>query len=201
MSKGRGNSNSLTIAETIKINIDNLLKSGCFVNGRSIYFTINWTNGAAVCITANCSGNKTSIELNYTTKEQGYKYRVFITNIKSNLGSGNIYFFICPVSKKKCKTLFFSSQTGIFCSWKSQIKRIYYYSQIASKVQRSNARLYIIDKKINKLKAMNNTKSYNGKLTRRYLRTCSLYKKRDEVELIKQNELDEYLHKLFKHLE
>lgn len=200
MSKGRGNCSALTIGVTCRLNIDEMIKSNVIKKGEIINYINSWTNGAKISVKTTYITDEIEINLKYRINDIPMDYNVYVIKVKSNLGKGYNHFFICPNSGNRCKTLICAYGSKIFKCRKAYNNRIYYRSQLASKVQKSNTRYFILEDKINKLKGLNYTKYYNGKLTKRYLRMCKLFEKRNEIDLLRQNELEAYLNKLVGHL-
>ena len=46
------------------------------------------------------------IELSYTSNEKSISYRIDLESLPSNLGKGEVWYFICPATGKRCRTLY-----------------------------------------------------------------------------------------------
>lgn len=200
MSKGRGNSNSLTIGETCRLNIDAMIKSKVIRKGQIINYISSWTNGAKISVKTTYLTDEIEINLKYSHNDIPMDYKVYVTKVKSNLGFGYNHFFICPESGNNCKTLICAYGSKVFKCRKAYNNRIYYKNQIASKQNKNNTRYFNIDGKINKLSDLRKTKLYKGKPTKRHLRYCKLLDTRHKIDIIRELELEQYLYKMFGHL-
>jgi len=58
------------------------------INEDEKYFRLEYTQ-------TDCYGNKTDMD-----------YKIYLTSIKSNLGKGNVYYFLCSVTNRKCRVLY-----------------------------------------------------------------------------------------------
>lgn len=126
-----------------------------------------------------------------------YRYRVSLTEQKSNLGKGIVYYFKCPQTKDKCRVLYFAYRSHLFKSRLAYPQRIYY------KIQTVNSSLYPFFR-ITKIKELikNVDKArmktvYNGQETKTIRRLERLrmelnkYQKRNlqnaVIKIVKQN--------------
>ena len=114
------------------------------------------------------------IQLMYKAESEVFSYYIELVEIKSNLGKGIIYNFICPETKNRCRQLYFDYSTLTFKS-RNGIKGHYYSEQKKSKLDRILTKYYGNDRKIDKLYEVERFKKYyNGKLTRRYKKVLKL---------------------------
>lgn len=200
MGKGRGNSNSLTMIETCRLNIDAMIKSKVIRKGNVINYISSWTNGAKISVTTTYLTDEIEINLKYSHNDKPMDYMVYVSKVKSNLGFGYNHFFICPQTGNNCKTLICAYGSDVFKCRKAYNNRIYYSSQLASKVHKTSTRYFSLDKKINKLYDLRGTKLYNGIKTKRHLRMCKLIDNRHKLDIQREIELEQYLSKMFRHL-
>ncbi len=102
--KGRGNSNSTTTGEAMRLEINELLKTNCLVKDKVINYTSSWTNGAKISVQSVYNETDIYLHLKYcqtdrTTKEsKNFDYKIYIGKVKSNLGKGFNLYFYCPES-------------------------------------------------------------------------------------------------------
>lgn len=197
MGKGRGNSNSITIGETCRLNIDAMIKSKVIMKGQIINYISSWTNGAKISVTTTYLTDEIEINLKYSHNDKPMNYMVYVSKVKSNLGFGYNHFFICPQTGNNCKTLICAYGSDVFKCRKAYNNRIYYKNQLASKLNRNNTRYFNLDAKINSLYDLRNTKLYKGKPTKRHMRLCKLIDTRHKIDLLREQELEDYLNKLF----
>lgn len=200
MGKGRGNSNSLTIGETCRLNIDAMIKSKVIRKGQVISYISSWTNGANISVKTTYLTDEIEINLKYSHNDKPMDYNIYVSKVKSNLGFGYNHFFICPQTGNNCKTLICAYGSDVFKSRKAYNNRIYYKNQLASKLNRNNTRYFNLDAKINSFYDLRNTKLYKGKPTKRHLRLCRLIDNRNRIDALREIELEQYLYKMFGHL-
>jgi len=178
--------------EALQINISKL-KEWNYLNPQQIKIgSINWTrNGnykASISILVNTIEQQPFIELDYNYNGKIRKYKVYLISIASNLKKGNIWYFVCPQTKQRCRKLY--SIGGYFLHRKA-FNRCFYESQIKSKSFRAIEKVLMIyygaDEKFEELNKKHFKKSYSGKPTKKYLRLSKLIDKADNLTL---NELD-----------
>jgi len=85
------------------------------------------------------------IELSYTLNEEGIQYKVQLIKEKSNLGIGEIWYFICPFTNKRCRKLYLLNK---YFSHRNRFKGVFYEKQILSK---SNRKILGIFSKIDQI--------------------------------------------------
>lgn len=91
----------------------------------------------------------------------------------SNLGKGEIFFFVCPFTKKRCRTLILTGNSKHF-RHRSGYKNLYYKSQIRSKRQRVLYRYHDLKDQITELESVKFKRKYKGKSTRKFRRLANL---------------------------
>lgn len=126
-----------TCESLLQINISNLkkwnyLKPDIIKNG-SLSWSRNGKEIASISILANTCSKTHYIELNYKFNDKPINYKVNIEYFPSNLGVGEIPFFICPITLKKCRKLY--QINGYFLN-RTAIKNCMYEKQIQSKKYR-----------------------------------------------------------------
>jgi hypothetical protein len=94
--------------------------------------TLTWsTNGqerGSILIAVGNQIEKPYVELKYQFKKEPRNYKVKLVSVPSNLGKGNVWYFVCPHTKKRCRVLY--SIGGYFlhreafngCMYESQTK-------------------------------------------------------------------------------
>lgn len=99
---------------------------------------------------------------------QDNKQTIELTNIPTNLGIGLIWYFLCPLTRERCKVLYFYD--GWFVSRKA-LKNTIYDSQIYSPGKGYKRALYYEQKMFDVQEQMNRKhlkKTYGGKETKIY---------------------------------
>lgn len=126
-------------------------------------------------------GSRLFIELDYLYGEIPRNYSVFIAYVPSNLGTGQIEYFVCPYTKKHCRKL--HCINGWFYH-RTAFKGCYYDSQIVCKKFRPYTVALNLNRELGDLYA---------KRRQKYRKTHYRGKKTKTLErLEKQIELGEY---------
>lgn len=145
---------------------------GFFVRNASVHSTL----GGRPCgsITLDVDAVNQFVELRYDVKRQyedsarAIKYRVKLERRASNLGNGRIWYFICPATGKRCRTLY-----GIGDHFLSRFAypSAMYSSQTKSKQRRELFRMFrLLDLESEFRRKPFARTIYNGKPTRRFAR-------------------------------
>lgn len=127
----------------LQLNIRNLKRDGFIDPGRIRSGTVTWS----------CNGNKTAsisimvdmhtappyIELGYSYGDKPRKYRIRLVSVSSNLGAGEVWYFLCPTTSMRCRILY---SVGGWFLHREAFSGVYYDSQIRSKKTRYFDRLY-----------------------------------------------------------
>jgi len=143
--------------------------------------TWEWRHGkkASIFIWVSTLSPKPYLELCYTIKEKKFNYKVDLVQVPSNLGVGMLWFFVCPITGKRCRKLYFAQgyflhraafPQGMYsCQKKSKSVGFYDVLQTHHKIDKLNAEM---EKKYFK-------SHYAGKPTKRY---TQLLKKLDSCQ-------------------
>lgn len=149
--------------------------------------TITWYFGGEARSTAriivNTSYYAPYIEFDYSFRGEPIKYKVDLVTKPSNLGKGEIWFFVCPSTNKLCRKLYL--QSGYFLH-RTAIKSNMYESQTKSKYSRfldtHFGAYFDLDKLYSELYSKNFKKYYNGKPTKRYLKIMQKINQAEKVK-------------------
>ena len=186
---GRYRTGAITTAECMRLEIDKLVKQGLLKKGHEYASNITWTNGSAIFITTKYNENEMYLQLRYSNKSKpGELYRVCdykirLDTVPSNLSKGEIMYFICPETGRRCKILYMAYGKPKFMCREAFNKRLYYPLQLASKLSIYNDRFWQLERKLEPLLAQRDTYRYNGKITHRAQRIDRL--------IAEQNKMDE----------
>ncbi len=180
---GRNSTGAITTGESLRINIKDILKH--VENGYAFthrYYT--WTNGASINYFFTFQQNEKYLELSYTINDKSgnktnIEYKIDIVGIPSNLGNGIVYYFICPLSYKRCRIIYSAYGSHYFKHRLSYKHRIYYNGQIASKLSRYNDRYWDLDKVVNRIESNGLKTKYKGRPTKIKERLNYLQEQRD----------------------
>jgi hypothetical protein len=128
------------------------------------------------------------IELSYTWNGQQTKYTIDLVCINSNLGIGKIWYFLCPITHKRCRILY---QVHRYFYHRTSFNGCMYESQTQSKYLRllnnTFGISYKIDNLYKELYSKHFKRYYAGKPTKRFLklkRQIDYYEKIDKNNFI-----------------
>lgn len=173
-------SRNIAIAEHIrKIGIRDLFQGGLIKKNCNVEGYINWQSGNSLKILTSLTDTDKWIELIYNYNSNEINYKVYLIPIKSNLGIGNIYYFECPETKRKCRVLYQCYGSEIFKSRYAYKKRIYYKSQCCSKSNYPFERYFALSDTIQALDNSRMKKIYRGRVTGTYKRYLKLKQRQD----------------------
>lgn len=138
--------------------------------------TLNWRrNGeltSQINITVDMITAEPYIKLNYGWQGQSIAYSVSFIKVPSNLGAGHIWYFLCQVTGKRCKKLYFIN--GYF----QHRGTGYYEKQIQSKhyryLEKTYGPMFKTDSLYDQLHSRHFRKFYNGKVTKKYAKILKL---------------------------
>jgi hypothetical protein len=168
---GRRSTGSMTINGVPKIELGWLLHNGYIKKGQNIFGSLRWTNDNSIRIETNYTDEK-YIRLIYTNtnictnEKTEHDYKIYFHEVPSNLGKGNVLYFICPSDGHYCRVLYKCYGSLI---WKSRLayqSRIYYSSQVSSKLSYYNDRFWSVDHQLEDLYKKPIKTHYRGKKTR-----------------------------------
>lgn len=100
-----------------------------------------------------------------------------IQHVPANIGKGRIMYFLCPVTGKRCKTLYLVKGQKSFKSREALKGTLYYPLQICSKPQRASTRKAAVIGVIGKLTKKRGQETYNGQPTKRSIKISQLQTK------------------------
>lgn len=127
-----------------------------------------FSNGSSIQFESNLGIPEPYIRLTYknTNTYSGevtnQDYKIYLITIPSNLGKGNILYFLCPVTGRRCR-IFYKCYGSLI--WKSRLAyhhRIYYHSQVCSKYDYHNIRYWDISRRLDVLNKKVVKNNYKG---------------------------------------
>ena len=172
--------------EALQLSISKLKGWGYLAPGQIKSGTINWSrhgeSTGSISITANTRSEQPYIELDYKYRDKPRKYKVYLTSTPSNLNRGEIWYFICPHTKKRCRKLY--SIGGYFlhreafsgCMYKTQTQ-----SKKYRELDKTLGAYFEIDNLYSELYKKNFKKTYAGKPTKKYLRIMEQIQKAESI--------------------
>jgi len=181
----------ITTKEVLRIELSKLLVCNFIQKGSICRSTFEWTDGSAIGIESYQTEKEQYIRLFYTFtpyngEKKDFDYKIQLTFVPSNLGNGEVPYFVCPVSGKRCRILYKAYGSPIWKSREAYHKRIYYPSQTSSKLSKMNDRYWRLDKRIKSIyEDIRYQTHYNGKPTRRYKRYLKLLEEQEKAEFLR----------------
>lgn len=118
------------------------------------------------------------------TKQKAISYDIRIVSIPSNLGKGRMYYFICPFTHKWCKYLYMGYGSPYFKSREAYSHRIYYASQLSSRLNKPNDIYWRLERQLEVLRPLHPKNHYKGTVTKAQQRIARLEQKKyvhDEI--------------------
>ena len=185
---GRYSTGAITTNEVIRIELSYLLKNKYIEKGCIKQLNLSWTNGSNITVITCYKDDDKYIRLIHTTtnnrtgESKDYDYKIKLTTIPSNLGIGEIVYFLCPQTGRKARILYKCYGSEIWKSRFSYKTRIYYQSQIASKLNVYNDKFWKLERLIEKIEPTVRKQQYKGKATRLMTRISMLRKKRNKFD-------------------
>jgi hypothetical protein len=148
--------------------------------------TLNWSrNGnptGSISIKVNNHSEQPYIELDYKYRDEPRNYKVYLTSTPSNLNRGEIWYFICPQTKKRCRKLY---SIGGYFLHREAFNGCMYETQTQSKKYRQLDKTLGVyfknDNLYSELYKKNFKKSYAGKPTKKYLRIMEQIQKAESI--------------------
>jgi hypothetical protein len=170
--------------EALQIHISKLKGWGYLNPGQIKSGTLNWSkNGnptGSISIQVNTHNEQPYIELDYKYRDEPRSYKVYLTSTPSNLNRGEIWYFICPQTKKRCRKLY---SIGGYFLHREAFNGCMYETQTQSKkyrqLDKTLGAYFKNDDLYSELYKKNFKKTYAGKPTKKYLRIMEQIQKAD----------------------
>ena len=196
---GRWSTGVETTSGVKRIELSYLLKNKYIQKDCAISGSINWTNGSSIGIKTEYHKEENYIRLIYTNtdstgQKKDFDYKIQLVTVPSNLGKGNVLYFVCPVSGERCRILYKAYGSDIWKSRNSYRNRIYYPDQIENKRFRIFKNLFN-DKVLESLYQKKRKSHYKGKPTR-LMKRIHIREYKNDIIFLQRNEL--FLSKLYK---
>ncbi len=148
---------------------------------------ISWSrNGdkiASISIMVNTHSNPPYVELNYQHNGINKNYKIHLVSVSSNLGKGEFYLFVCPVTNKRGRKLYlingqFVHRSAYAGMYESQIK-----SKSLRQLEKTLGALFNYDNVNRETYSKGYTRYYKGKPTRKYKRVLKALKKTEGIDI------------------
>lgn len=179
---GRWTAGAITVNQCLQINANTFIKT--IPKEFSILIgTITWSTGASISFTLKKNNYGLSVYLDYQKtiegKQEPINYKIEIETLTSNLGKGEIYYFRCPFTFKRCKILYMGYGSLYFKSRKAYNYRLYYPSQLSSRLDKHNDKYWSLERSLEKLYIKHPKTHYKGKVTHAQKRIENLENKKN----------------------
>jgi len=199
-------SSGITTKEVPRLELSILIKEGFIQQGTIIKGVFKWTDGSEIEIESTYTKSEQFIRLCYTVIDlheniYSYDYVIPLTFVSSNLGRGQVPYFVCPVIGKRCRILYKAFDSKKWKCREAYKQTIFYQSQIVSKYNKYNDEYWKLEKQIKNLREQaRNQSHYKGKVTRRYKRLQELIVKQERANYLRwqPENLPESLNELIK---
>lgn len=181
---GRYSTGIFTTNQVQRIELSYLLKHGFIIKNSIVSGTISWSNGNTIRFESKYFDSEAFIRLIYTNTKHStnevteHDYKIQLETVPSNLGKGELVYFICPVSGKRCRILYKVYDSKIWKSRGAYQNRIYYQTQLESKILRPYKYMFV-DSLLDELYRKKKKSHYKGKPTRIMKRIAELERKND----------------------
>lgn len=147
--------------------------------------TVNWKiyNDIQSSISIEVDTKETPhIKLSYKFRGVVRAYNVELISIKSNLNKGQIWYFVCPKTKKQCRKLYLVN--GYFFH-REAFNGCMYENQTLSKENRDSKKIlnsiFEAENFLGEIEKKHLKKSYAGKPTKKYLQLLEKVKEKEKL--------------------
>lgn len=143
-----------------RLELSSLLDAGLLKADQDRGAVLSWTDGSSLSV---YSKRKDFIVLDYSIAGQSIKYKIDISAVPSNLGRGDVLYFSCPQTARRCRILYRTYGSRYYKSRHAYANRIYYRSQIYNG---ANDNYFRLEAKISRmLNSQRYQETYNGERT------------------------------------
>ena len=196
---GRYSTGAITTGEAVRIELSYLLKQWKIHKHERIKGSLFWNNGSSISFESCHQEEEKYIRLIYTlTKPSGEEYKldymIQLTTIPSNLGRGEVLYFVCPTSGRRARILYRAYGSQIFKSRQAYRTRIYYSCQKCQKNLYDTERYFALEKLLEGLPPARKN-HYQGKETRHQERIRKLEERKSYHDLKRWQVMEVYFAK------
>lgn len=180
---GRKPTGATTTGECLKLDVklfSEEIKKGI----HSFQSSVSWSNGARIAIALSEKDGHFVATLAYiSTGRDGEKHHIIqhlrLVSVPSNLNKGEVFYFICPYTSNRCKILYSGYDSHYFKSREAYERRIYYFTQNRSRLDRHNDQYWRLSREIEGMKGKQRKTHYKGRKTALQQRIERVTQKRD----------------------
>lgn len=177
--------------EVLKVRLSKLKEWGYLRPNQYTRGTITWSRRGEqtgqISLAVNTRSKTPYIELDYCYGKEHRNYKASLVSVPSNLGKGNVWYFLCPNTGKRCRILY---SVGGYFLHREAFKGCMYETQTYSARDRALCRIAEItigNAVYDELHSKYFRTHYAGKLTKRYLR---LEKKIQQAKRFSHNDIE-----------
>ncbi len=167
---GRYSTGSETTEASTRLELKYLLEKGFFRKGSIAKGVIKWTDGSSISIKTIRSSSQIIMTLSYTITNDSGTTKINdlfeVTSVPSNLGKGEVLYFVCPETKKRARILYMAYGSYHFKSRDAYKHRIYYPSQVCGKKYRFPFKYFDKEQELHEIWKRGYKKTYKGKPTK-----------------------------------
>lgn len=164
--------NHIIFEECLSIGITDLIKKGLLVAGQHRSGIVSWAlkglNVASAYVNVDAT-ESSKVELEYNCGGESIKSIIKLTTLPSNLGLGDVHYFLCPETNARCSKLYLINQTFVS---RSACKRGYYRIETQSiRTRRTNRYIRELHKQSAASQSLNRPNfkfTYAGNETKKY---------------------------------
>lgn len=171
----------MTVGDAEQLNLSQLIKAGAIKKGEDISSSITFSSGSSVSFFSTYSDQEKYIQLSYSINKKERTEKINLATLPSNLGKGEILYFLCPVRYRLCRILYRAYSSEIWKSREAYRNRIYYPLQLHAQVGRANSRYWYYERKLEYLYNQRQSYSFKGRPTKRLQRIEAIEERRDEA--------------------
>ncbi len=169
---GRPSTGAITTKGAYRIELKKLQLIGMVKEGKIVEAILRYNADFSVTIIVNYMNDTPYMILRYrwiqtSTEKRMIDDFIYMEKRVSNIGKGHIYYFLCPETNRRCRTLYKCYGSTYYKSFGAYRHRIYYDSQLCSNW---NDRFWHCHRKLERMDQERGTYTYAGRITKRAMR-------------------------------
>jgi hypothetical protein len=161
-----------------KLKLWGYLRPNQITTGATVTWSRNGEETGSISINVDTHNEQPYIELDYNFRDEPRKYKVKLVSVPSNLGIGEVWYFLCPQTKKRCRKLY---SIGGYFLHREAFTGCMYDSQIQSKsyrgLDKTLGAYFRTENLYSQLHEKHFKKTYAGKPTKKYLKLMKQIKR------------------------
>lgn len=176
----------ITVEDTPQLNISRL--KGCYVSeGKRDSGTYRACDSDPLLyLESDLTGEHRILNIRYKkhNSPEWIEYQIMIEAVPLNFGKGVQLLFICPVSNRPSRILYYDFKTHLFVNRKAYSQRLYYPIQTFSGEKRVSENIRIHEENLIKCFLQLKNETYGGMQPKSYMRIRKLQKKKELLDLL-----------------